>query len=70
MRQLVYSDHAKKRMKQRGLTELETEYVFDFLECIRKSFEWRKEATATIRNRHIHVEFVERDNYIIIITVM
>ena len=70
MWQLVYSDHAKKRMKQRGLTELEIEYVFEFPECIRKSFEGRKEATATIRNRRIHVEFVERDNYIRIITIM
>jgi len=65
-----YSDHAKKRMKQRGITELEIEYILEHPDYIKKSFEGRKEASGRIKNRLIKVEFIEIENYIRIITVI
>ena len=65
-----YSDHAKKRMKRRGITELEIEYILEHPDYIKKSFEGRKEASGRIKNRLIKVEFIEIENYIRIITVI
>ncbi|MDP3917001.1 MAG: DUF4258 domain-containing protein [Nanoarchaeota archaeon] len=67
---IVYSDHAKKRMGQRGITELEVEYVLKYPQYIKKSFEGRKEALGIIKNRTIKVEFVDIENYIRIITAI
>ena len=67
---LIYSDHAKKRMKQRGITELEVEHVLSNPFYIKKSFEGRKEAVGEIKNRTIKIEFIEIENYINIITVI
>ena len=48
---LIYSYHAKKRMKQRGITELEIEHVLNCPSYIKKSFENTKEAVGEIKNR-------------------
>ena len=37
-----YSDHAKKRMKQRGVTELEIEHILEHPDYIKKTFEGRR----------------------------
>ena len=67
---IVYSDHAKKRMKQRGITELEVEHVLNYPFYIKKSFEGTKEAVGKVENRIIKIKFIEMENYIKIITVM
>ncbi|MEK6952065.1 MAG: DUF4258 domain-containing protein [Nanoarchaeota archaeon] len=67
---LIYSYHAKKRMKQRGITELEIEHVLNCPSYIKKSFENTKEAVGEIKNRIIKVKFIEIENYIKIITVI
>ncbi len=64
---ISYSNHSKKRIKQRGITELEVEHVLKHPIYIKKSFEGRKEAVGEIKNRTIKVKFVEIDNYIKII---
>lgn len=66
----VYSDHAKKRMKQRGITELEVEHILKHPHYVKKSFEGTKEALGEVNNRQIKVKFIEIENYIKIITVM
>jgi len=68
--QIVYSYHARKRMKQRGITELEVRQVLEFPNYIKKSFESRKEAVGEVNNREIKVVFVEKENYIKILTVI
>lgn len=70
MVEITYSDHAEKRLKQRGITKLEVEYVLKHPTYIKKSFEGRKEALGKIKNRVIKVKFVEIENYIKIITVV
>lgn len=67
---IVYSDHAKKRMKQRGITELEVEHVLMHPIYLKKSFDGRKEAYGEITGRMVKVEFVNIENYIRIITVI
>lgn len=68
--ELVYSDHAKKRLRQRGITELEVEHVLKFPIYIKKSFEGRKEALGEVNNRKIKISFIEKENYIKIVTVI
>ena len=67
---IVYSEHAKKRMKQRGISELEIEHVLKYHSYIKKSFEGTKEAFGKINNRPIKIKFIKIENYIKIITVM
>ncbi|MFH1774209.1 MAG: DUF4258 domain-containing protein [Methanobacteriota archaeon] len=68
--EIVYSNHAKKRMKQRGITELEVEHVLNHPVYVKKSFEGRKEAVGEVKNRTIKIKFIETESYIKIITVM
>ena len=68
--QIVYSDHAIKRMKQRGIIELEIEQVLKFPMYVKKTFNDRKEAFGEVNNREILVEFIETETYIKIITIM
>ncbi|MDP4012201.1 MAG: DUF4258 domain-containing protein [Candidatus Nanoarchaeia archaeon] len=67
---IIYSDHATLRMKQRGITSLEIEQVLEFPVYIKKSFEGRKIAFGIVRNCNIKVSFKEEESYIKIITIM
>lgn len=67
---IIYSGHARIRMKQRGLTELDVEFILTYPTYIRKSYESRKIAIGKVRNRLTKVVFIERENYIRIITIM
>lgn len=60
----------KKRMKQRGVTSLDVEYILQHPIYIKKSFEGRKEALGIIKDKEIRIEFIEIENYIRIITVI
>ena len=57
-------------MKQRGITELEVEHIFKYPIYVKKSFEGRKITEGEINNRRIKVSFIERENFIKIITIM
>jgi len=65
-----YIGHAKQRMKQRAITELEVEHVLEHPTAIIKKFDGRQEAVGEANNREIHVIFVAEENYIKVITVM
>ncbi|MBS3158020.1 DUF4258 domain-containing protein [Candidatus Woesearchaeota archaeon] len=68
--QIIYSDHAKKRMRQRGMTELEIEHILSHAMYIKKSFDGTKEAAGIVKHRAVRIKFIEIENYIKIITVM
>lgn len=70
MKKIAYSEHALKRMKQRGVTELELEHVLKYYTFLKKTFEGRKEAVGTIKNRLVKVVFVETENYLKVITII
>ncbi len=67
---LIYSEHAIRRMKQRGITEMEIEYVLDYPTYVKKTFEGRKEAMGIVKSRIIKVVFFEIENYLKIITII
>ena len=67
---IVYSDHAEKRLRQRGITTLEIEHVLKYPIYVKKSYEGRKEAVGEVRNRTVKIAFEERENYINIISVI
>ena len=68
--EINYSEHALKRMKQRGITEIEVKHILEYPSYIKKTFSGRKEAVGEISNRTIKIEFIEIENYIKIITVI
>lgn len=67
---ITYSEHAEKRIKQRGLTKLEIEYVLSNPIYLKKSMDGKKETIGEIRGRGVKIVFIERENYINIITVI
>ena len=67
---IEYSDHAKKRMRQRGISELEIKHIMEHPIYVKKSFDGTKEAAGEVRNRILKMKFIEKENYIKIITVM
>ncbi len=67
---IIYSNHAKKRMKQRNIEDWEIEHILKFPSYVKKTFEGRKEAIGEVKNRKIKVIFIELENYIKIITVI
>ena len=68
--EIVYSEHALKRMKQRGISELEIEHVLEHPAYTKKTFEGRKEALGHVQNRTIIVIYFETETYIKVISVM
>ena len=68
--EIIYSSHAEKRMKQRGITKQEVEHIIEYHSYIKKSFEGTKEVLGTVRNRIIKIKFIEKENYIKIITII
>jgi len=65
---VVYSDHALTRMRERGITSLEIEHVIDHPERVWKSGEvWI--AHGSINARLLDVVFAKTENYIRIVTV-
>jgi len=70
MKKITYSEHARKRMKQRGITELQIEHILNHPTYTKKSFEGRKEAVGDFKGRMIKIKFIEIENYIKIITVI
>ena len=68
--EIVYSSHAMKRMKQRGISELEVEHILEHPFYIKKTIEGLKEAVGTVQSRTVKVIYDETENYINIVTVM
>lgn len=66
---LVYSWHAKIRMKQRGVTEFEIEYILKYPINIINSTNNKKIAIGNIKNRNVKVVFIYKEDYIKIITI-
>ena len=49
---IKYSYHAQKRMKQRGITSPEIEFILKHPDYIKKSFEGRKEALGHLKGQN------------------
>ncbi len=67
---IVYSDHAIIRTKQRGITNLEVEFVLEHPITMTQSPEERILITGFAKNRLIKVVLTKLERYIKIITVI
>ncbi len=67
---IIYSDHAKKRIKERGIEDFEIEYVLKHPSYIKKSFDERKIAVGEIKNRKLGIIYFEEESYIKVISVI
>ena len=67
---IIYSDHAKKRMKQRGIEEWEIEHALKFPSYTKKLMDGKIEVLTNLRNREIKVIFIRKESYIKIVTVI
>ena len=67
---VIYSYHAKKRIKERGIENWEIEHVLKHPSYIKKSFEERKIAVGEIKNRKLGIIYLEEESYIKVISVV
>ena len=57
--EIIYSDHARKTMKERGIQEWEVEHLLKHPTYTQKSFEGRKAVVGESRNRNIKIIFTQ-----------
>jgi len=67
---IIYSDHAKKRIKQRGVEDWEIEHILKYPSYVKKSFEERRIAVGEIKNRKLGIIYIEEESYIKVISVV
>ncbi len=67
---IIYSNHAKKRVKQRGIEEWEIEHLLKHPSHTKKTVEGKIEVVGEVKNRLVKVIFIKGENYIKIITVI
>lgn len=66
---IVYSNHALKRMKQRGFTSLEIEFILKHPDYVKKVDE-KREVVGHLKGRMIKIVFTLKDTYLNIITII
>jgi hypothetical protein len=69
MKAIVYVRHAKKRMKDRSVTEGEVETVMAGPDCLMPSVKDRMNAFKFIDGRYLRVTFKEEREQFLVITV-
>ena len=67
---IIYSCHAQKRIRERGIEEWEIEYLLDHPSYIKKSFDGRKIAVGEIKGRKLKIIYTEKEMYIKVVSVM
>jgi len=69
MNHIRYDRHARRRMKERGVSEEETETTIKEPEHIEPGMKGRKNACKFIGGRFLRTTFKEESNHILVITV-
>ncbi|MFH1376816.1 MAG: DUF4258 domain-containing protein [Candidatus Woesearchaeota archaeon] len=67
---IIYSEHANKRLKQRGISLLDVEHVLEFPDYVKKSLKNMFEAYGEVKGRKLKVVFIKKESYIKVITVI
>lgn len=68
--EIIYSSHARDKLRERGITELDAEHILKFPDQVRRSYYGRMVAMGHINFREIKVVFVKKEKYIKIVTVI
>ncbi len=61
---VLFTDHAKKRMRETGIEDWEIEHLLKHPSYIKKSFDERRIAVGVIRDRKLKIIYTEEENYI------
>lgn len=69
MKPLKYDRHARRRMKERTVTEDETEYVIKNPDLCESTTKGRINAFKFINGRYLRVTFKEEIDHIMVVTV-
>ena len=67
---IIYLDHAKRRLKQRGIEEWEIEHILKHPSYTKKSFDGRKIAVGELKDRKLKIIYIQEESYIKVISVM
>jgi len=67
---VVFFDHAKKRIRERGIEDWEIEHLLKHSSYIKKSFDERRIAVGEIKDRKLKIIYTEEESYIKVISVM
>ncbi len=60
---IFYSNHSKKRMKQRGIEEWEIEHIVNHPTYTKRNSEGKIEAVAEIKNRNVKIVYI-KESYV------
>ena len=69
MKPIRYDHHARRRMKERGVTEEEAEITINGPEYIEPSIKGRKNVFKSMNGRFLRVTYKEEYDHILVITV-
>jgi len=69
MKEIIYSKHAIFRLYQRGISKEQAEQVLEHPDYIISKADNTKKAVKQVSNNIITVIFIEKENYIKVITV-
>ena len=67
---VVFSDHANKRIRERGIENWEIKHLLKHPSYIKKSFDERRIAVGEIKDRKLKIIYTEEESYIKVISVM
>jgi hypothetical protein len=70
MKPAIYDRHAKRRMKERKVTETEVEFVLENPNYFEKSIKGRVNAFKFLNGRYLRVTFKNGFDYNLIVTVV
>lgn len=69
MKEFKHTFYSMKRQKQRGITDMMIEEVLKYPDMLITTFDNRKVVTKEVNYRTITVVYIEKENYIRIITL-
>jgi len=69
MKRYVFSDHAKKRLLERDINEESVKFVVENPDYTLNRFEDEIEAIKKMNGKSLKVVYVERENFIKVITL-
>ena len=67
--EIIYSEHAKKRMKQRDIEDWEIEHIINHLSYTKKSSDGTIVAVGEIKDKKLKIIYTKEENYIKVISV-
>ena len=68
MKQIVFDRHAKRRMKERGVTEEEAEFALEHPDAVEPSMKGRLNSYKFVNGRYLRITWKEQADSRLVIT--